>query len=74
MDDTEESFKDKWWERVFANFRAEEAAAAAAQRAPRLVVSNQLPEPTDEQAEALRKIFARAIFERRIKVISPTTD
>ena len=29
MDDTEESFKDKWWERVFANFRAEEAAAAA---------------------------------------------
>ena len=70
MDDTEESFKDKWWNRVFANFRAEEAAAAAAQRAPRLVVSNQLPEPTDEQAEALRKIFARAKFDRTFKLLS----
>jgi hypothetical protein len=73
MDDTEESFKDKWWERVFANFRAEEAAAAAAQRAPRLVASNQLPEPTDEQAEALRKIFARAKFDLRFRVISPSS-
>ena len=72
MDDTEESFKDKWWERVFANFRAEEAAAAA-QRAPRLVASNQLPEPTDEQAEALRKIFARAKFDLRFRVISPSS-
>ena len=72
MDDTEESFKDKWWERVFANFRAEEAAAAAARRAPRLVASNQLPEPTDEQAEALRKIFARAKFDLRFRVISPS--
>jgi hypothetical protein len=70
MDDTEESFKDKWWNRVFANLRAEEAAAAAAQRAPRLVASNQLPEPTDEQAEALRKIFARAKFDRTFKLLS----
>jgi hypothetical protein len=74
MDDTEESFKDKWWERVFANFRAEEAAAAAAQRAPRLVASNQLPEPTDEQAEALRKIFARAKFDLRFRVLPDESE
>lgn len=69
MDDIEESFKDKWWNGIFANLRAEEAAAAAAQRAPRLVASNQLPEPTDEQAEALRKIFARAKFDLRFRVL-----
>lgn len=61
MDDTKESFKDKWWSSIFANFRAEEAAAAA-QRALRLVASN-------EQAEALRKIFARANFDLRIRVL-----
>jgi hypothetical protein len=33
-------------------------------------VSNQLPEPTDEQAEALRKIFARAKFDRTFKLLS----
>lgn len=74
MDDGEESFKDKWWNGIFANLRAEEAAAAAARRAPRLVASNQLPEPTDEQAEALRKILARATFDLRFRVLPEESE
>lgn len=46
-DDTDQSHKDRWWKWVFEQVRANEAQAIAA---PRMVASNQLPEPHDTQA------------------------
>ena len=46
-DETDQSHKDRWWTWVFEQVRANEAQAATA---PRMVASDQLPEPSDAQA------------------------
>ncbi len=50
-DDTDQTHKDRWWNRVYEQIRANEAQATPASG---LVVSNHLLEPTDMQAEGIR--------------------
>lgn len=71
-DESDLTHKDHWWAKISEDLRAQEAEARrlAAHPPPRLVASTpQAQEPSD-QAQALAKIFAKAKFDRRFKVIA----
>ena len=71
-DESDLTPKDRWWAKVFEYNRVQEAEARrlAAYPPPRLVASTpQAQEPSD-QAQALARIFAKAKFDRRFKVIA----
>jgi hypothetical protein len=68
-DDIELTPKDRWWNSIFEDLRAQEAEAArrAAHPPPRLVAESSITEPASGQAQA--KISAKAAFDQRFKVI-----
>jgi hypothetical protein len=71
-DDSELTPKDHWWAKISEDLRAQEAEARrlAAHPRPRLVASTPQAEALSDQAQALAKIFAKAKFDRRFKVIA----
>jgi hypothetical protein len=73
-DDIELTPKDRWWNSIFEDLRAQEAEAArrAAHPPPRLVAESPTIGPATSQAQA--KISAKVAFDQRFRVIQGPSD